>query len=156
MSTWLIKPPAEFDVSFILPDITKLLSPVLILPVTDNAVKVPTDVIFPCAAVVTVPAVVALVAAPVKAPTNEVLVTLVSPATVVTVEPKVNAVLPNVTLALASLACANVPDETLLAFNAVNELPFPVKTPVLAVNAAPVVVPTTFNDVNVPTLVILP
>ena len=79
----------------------------------------------PCAAVITVPAVVAL---PVNAPTNVVLVTLVNPATVVIVEPKVNAVLPNVTLALASLACASVPEETLLAFNAVNELPLPEKT----------------------------
>ena len=102
---------------------------------TVNVVNVPTLVIFGCAAVVTVPAVVALpavVAAPVNEPTNVVLVTLVSPATVVTVEPKVNAVLPNVTLALASLTCANVPEETLLAFNAVNELPLPEKTPFAA------------------------
>ena len=32
--------------------------------------------------------------------------------------------------------------------------PLPVKSPVFAVNAAPVVVPVTFNDVNVPVLVI--
>ena len=71
------------------------------LPVTANEVNVPTDVMFGCAAVVTVPAVVA---APVNAPTNVVDVTLVRPATVVTVAPSVNAVLPNVTLAFASLA----------------------------------------------------
>ena len=46
---------------------------------------------------VTVPAVVAELAAPVNAPTNVVLVTLVKPATVVTVAPKVSAVLPSVT-----------------------------------------------------------
>ena len=73
----------------------------VLLPLTVKLDNVPTDVMFGCAAVVTVPAVVA---APVNAPTNVVLVTLVNPATVVTVLPKVNAVLPNVTLALASLA----------------------------------------------------
>ena len=50
---------------------------------------------------VTVPAVVA---APVSAPTNVVLVTLLSPATVVTVSPSVSAVDPSVTAALASRA----------------------------------------------------
>ena len=91
------------------------------------------------------PAVVALVAAPVNAPTNVVDVTLVRPATVVTVEPRVNAVLPNVTLAFANLACANVPVETLLAFNAVSADPLPVNTPVLAVKAGAVTVPFTDN-----------
>ena len=81
-----------------------LILPALILPVTVKLPNVPTLVIFGCAAVVTVPAVVALDAAPVNAPTNVVLVTLVNPATVVTVLPNVNAVLPNVTDALANLA----------------------------------------------------
>jgi hypothetical protein len=44
--------------------------------VTPKLVSVPTDVIFGCAAVVTVPAVVALVAAPDNAPVNVVALTL--------------------------------------------------------------------------------
>ena len=75
--------------------------PPVILPVTAKLVNVPTEVILACAAVVTVPAVVA---APVNAPTNVVEVTLVKPATVVTVLPNVSAVLPKVTLALANRA----------------------------------------------------
>ena len=75
--------------------------PAVTLPVTANDVNVPTDVMLGCAAVVTVPAVVA---APLNEPTNVVDVTLDKPATVVTVEPRVNAVLPNVTLAFANLA----------------------------------------------------
>jgi MFS family permease len=39
-----------------------LMLPLVMLPVTANAVNVPTDVMLPCAAVVTVPAVVAVVA----------------------------------------------------------------------------------------------
>ena len=42
------------------------------VPLTPNDDNVPTDVMFGCAAVVTVPAVVALVAAPLNAPTNVV------------------------------------------------------------------------------------
>ena len=44
------------------------------LPFTPSDVRVPTDVILGCAAVVTVPAVVALVAAPLRSPTNVVAV----------------------------------------------------------------------------------
>ena len=88
---------------------TKL--PDVVLPDTVKLVNVPVLVMFGCAAVVTVPAVVALV------------------------------------------ALDTVP-VTLAPTNELNPLPLPVKTPVFAVNAAPVVVPTTFNDVNVPTLVI--
>ena len=73
----------------------------VMLPFTPRPVNVPTDVILPWAAVVTDPAVVA---APVSAPTNVVDVTLVKPATVVTVLPNVSAVLPKVTLAFANLA----------------------------------------------------
>lgn len=57
--------------------------------------------------------------------------------------------------AFASLACARVPLEILLAFNAVNALPFPVNTPVLAVMFTAVTVPLTFNDVKVPSDVTL-
>ena len=46
----------------------------VIVPLTPNVVSVPNEVILGCAAVVTVPAVVALVAAPDKAPTNVVAV----------------------------------------------------------------------------------
>ena len=49
------------------------------LPLELTAVNVPTLVIFGCAAVVTVPAVVALVAAPLNAPTNVVAVILALP-----------------------------------------------------------------------------
>ena len=75
--------------------------PAVVLPVTAKLLKVPTLVMLGCAAVVTVAAVVA---APVKAPTNVVDVTLVKPATVVTVAPRVSAVEPRVTAALASRA----------------------------------------------------
>jgi hypothetical protein len=81
---------------------TKL--PLVVLPVTAKLVSVPTEVMLGCAAVVTVPAVVALVAAPVNEPTNVVDVTLLKPAMVVVVVPSVSAVLPKVTEALASRA----------------------------------------------------
>ena len=51
-----------------------LAFPAVTLPVTASELNVPTDVILGCAAVVTVPAVVALVAAPLNAPTNVVAV----------------------------------------------------------------------------------
>ena len=56
---------------------------------------------------------------------------------------------------LASLACANVPVEMLLAFSEVNPLPLPVKIPVLAVKLTAVAVPFTSKVVNVPTDVML-
>jgi hypothetical protein len=80
----------------------------VVLAVTVKLLSVPTEVMLGCAFVVTVPAVVA---APVNAPTNVVDVTLVKPATVVTVVPSVSAVLPKVTAALAKRACAKVPLE---------------------------------------------
>jgi len=88
-------------------------------------------------------ALVADVAAPVNAPTNVVAVTLVRPAIVVVVVPNVRVVLPNITFEFANLACANVPLEILFALSAVNALPLPVNTPVLAVNAGAVIVPFT-------------
>jgi hypothetical protein len=75
--------------------------PAVVLPVTARLLRVPTEVMLGCAAVVTVAAVVA---APVSAPTNVVDVTLLNPATVVTVAPNVSAVDPSVTAALASRA----------------------------------------------------
>jgi hypothetical protein len=88
--------PVEVDVDIV---------PLVMLAVAIFApVRLPTLVILGCAAVVTVAAVVALVAAPVNEPTNVVLVTLVRPATVVTVAPSVSAVDPNVTAALANRA----------------------------------------------------
>ena len=80
------------------PVVVKL--PALTFPVTDNEDNVPTLVIFGCALVVTVAAVVA---APLNAPTNVVLVTLDKPAIVVTVSPKVSVVLPKVTDEFANL-----------------------------------------------------
>ena len=125
------------------------------LPLAVNEVNVPTDVIFGCAAVVTVPAVVA---APDRVPTKFVEVTLDKPATVVTVLPNVSVVLPNVTLAFASLACASVPVEMLLAFNAVSAEPLPltlVNTPDVALMFPAATFPVTFKLVSVPTDVIL-
>jgi KUP system potassium uptake protein len=119
------------------------------LPVTASEVKVPTEVILLCAAVVTVPAVVA---APVNAPTNVVEVTLVSPATVVTVAPRVSAVLPSVTAALAKRACVKVPVEMLVALIDVTLAPDPCSVPT---KLPLVVLPVTANAPNVPTLVIL-
>jgi hypothetical protein len=60
-------------------------------------------------------------------------------------------VLPNTTFEFASLACASVPVETLLAFSAVSAEPLPVKIPVLAVKAEAVTVPLTPRLVSVPT-----
>jgi len=131
-------PPDTLPVAVINPAVPKL--PTLALPLTSKLVNVPTLVMFGCAAVVTVPAVVA---APVNAPTNVVDVTLLRPATVVTVSPSVSDVLPRVKLALANLACANVPLETLLAFNADRPLPLPVKVPVFATTLTAVIVPST-------------
>ena len=54
--------------------LTVKFPPTIALPLTFKSVSVPTEVIFGCAAVVTVPAVVALVAAPLRAPTNVVAV----------------------------------------------------------------------------------
>jgi hypothetical protein len=123
--------------------------PEVTLPVTASDVNVPVDVILGCAAVVTVPAVVA---APVNAPTNVVLVTLLSPATVVTVAPSVSAVLPSVTEALANLACATVPEEILVALIEVTLAPDPFNVPT---KFPDVVLPVTAKLESVPTLVIL-
>ena len=151
--------PASCDRPAPLPVINPLFSVIVPLPNTAFAValpivspvSVPTDVILPCALVVTEPAVVA---APVNAPTNVVDVTLDKPVTVVVVVPSARVVLPKITFEFASLACARVPLEILLAFNAVSAEPLPVKIPVFAVNAAAVTVPLTPSDVNVPTDVI--
>ena len=55
-------------------NVVALTLPALMLPVTAKLVSVPVLVMFGCAAVVTVPAVVALVAAPDNEPTNVVAV----------------------------------------------------------------------------------
>ena len=123
--------------------------PEVILPVTAKLVNVPTDVMLACAAVVTVAAVVA---APVNAPTNVVLVTLVKPATVVTVEPNVNAVLPNVTAEFANLACASVPELMFVALMLVTLAPDPLS---VAITLPPVMLPVTLKLPKVPTEVIL-
>ena len=119
------------------------------LPVTVKDDSVPTDVILGCAAVVTVPAVVA---APVRAPTNVVDVTLVSPATVVTVAPSVSVVDPSVTAALANLACAKVPLEILSALILETLAPDPLSVPT---KLPLVVLPVTAKLVSVPTEVML-
>jgi hypothetical protein len=148
--------------------------PALALPVTVSDVSVPVDVMLGCAAVVTVPAVVALVAAPLRAPTNVVAVMLELPKlalmpvlitalelpfallvlnvgyTVVAVEVFCN----NADAFVAAVALATVP-VTLAPAIALRPLPLPVNTPVLAVNAEAVTVPLTPNDVNVPTDVML-
>ena len=118
------------------------------LAVTVKLDNVPTLVTFGCAAVVTVPAVVA---APVSAPTNVVDVTLLNPATVVTVAPSVSVVLPKVSVELANLACANVPLEILVALIDVTLAPDPFNIPT---KLPDVVLPVTASDVKVPTEVI--
>ena len=55
-------------------NVVALTLPALMLPVTAKLLNVPVEVMLGCAAVVTVPAVVALVAAPLNAPTNVVAV----------------------------------------------------------------------------------
>ena len=79
-------------------------APVAVAPLTVKVLKVPTDVIALCAAVVTVPAVVAVDALPVKAPTNVVDVTEVNPAIVVDVAPNAVEVEPIVIELFAKLA----------------------------------------------------
>ena len=86
--------------------------PTFALPVTASEVRVPTEVMFGCAAVVTVPAVV------------------------------------------AAVALATVP-VTFAPAIALSPLPLPVKTPVLAVMFAAVMLPLTPKLVNVPTDVML-
>ena len=130
-----------------MPAVIKL--PPLTLPVTDTDDRVPTDVILGCAAVVTVPAVVA---APVNVPTNVVLVTLLKPVIVVTVVPRVNVVLPKVTAALANLVCAKVPELMLLALMLVMLAPDPLSVPT---KLPEVILPVTASAVNVPTDVML-
>ena len=124
----------------------------VVLPVTDKLVNVPTLVMLGCAAVVTVPAVVADVAAPVNAPTNVVDVTLLRPVIVVVVVPRASVVLPSTTFELANLACAKVPLEIFDALIAVtlaaDPLSVPIKLPL-------VVLPVTAKLLSVPTLVIL-
>jgi hypothetical protein len=133
--------PEPFSVPTKLPDV--------VLPVTAKLVRVPTLVMLPWAAVVTVPAVVA---APVNVPTNVVDVTLLNPATVVTVVPNVSAVLPNVTAALAKRAWASVPELILVALMLVTLAPEPFNVPT---KLPDVVLPVTANAVNVPTDVML-
>jgi hypothetical protein len=143
------------------------------LPETVSDVRVPTLVMFGCAAVVTVPAVPAVAtfkfatcvvddttngAVPVATfemncgvvilavANNCVDVKLTIPATVVFVAPSVSAVLPNVVEAFANLACASVPVEILLAFRSVSAAPLPLTAPinVVAYNAPLLVLAT--ND----------
>jgi len=163
-----------------LPVIRPLFNTIVPLPNTALAValpivkpvNVPTLVMLPCAAVVTVPAVVALVAAPDKAPTNVVAV--------IEALPKLALILVLITAdefpfadevenvgyavvevdvfcnnAAALVALPTVP-VTLAPTSELNPLPLPVNTPVFAVKFGAVIVPLTPNDVNVPTLVILP
>ena len=75
-------------------------------------------------------------------------------AVIVPLQPNEIAVPLTVNELLANLACARVPLEILLAFNAVSAEPLPVNIPVLAVNATAVTVLLTPNVVNVPTDVI--
>jgi len=146
---------------------TKL--PDVVLPDTVKLVSVPVLVILGCAAVITVPAVVAL---PDKAPTNVVAV--------IDALPKLALILVLITAdefpfadevenvgyavvevdvfcnnAAALVALPTVP-VTLAPTSELNPLPLPVNTPVFAVKFGAVIVPLTPNDVNVPTLVILP
>ena len=67
-------PILALPVAVIKPTVPML--PILAFPDTERETNVPVDVMFGCAAVVTVPAVVALVAAPLNVPVNVVAVTL--------------------------------------------------------------------------------
>ena len=147
---------------FALAKLPRLAFPDDILPLTVRELNVPTDVMFGCAAVVTVPAVVA---SPVKAPTNDVLVTLDKPVTVVVVVPSVSVVFPKITLEFANLACARVPFEILLALRLVKLAPLPSNNVALTsatpfiLEPVPDIVMSAFaanvNPVSVPTLVML-
>jgi len=150
----------------------RLALPDVILPVTVKLVNDPVLVIFGCAAVVTVPAVVALVAAPDKAPINVVAVIDALPKlalipvlitadelpfadevenvgyTVVDVDVFCN----NADAFVAEVALGTVP-VTLAPTNELNPVALPVNTPVFAVNAGAVIVPLEFKLVNIPVLV---
>ena len=134
-----------------------LMLPPVILPVALTLVKVPTDVILGCAAVVTVPAVVA---APVNAPVNAVADTLLNPVMVVTVAPSVSGVDPSVTDALAKRACAKVPDEMLVALIldtlAPDPLSVPTKLPPVMLPEADTLAAVTAADVTKLPPVMLP
>ena len=110
--------------------------PTLALPVTANDVNVPTEVIFGCALVVTVPAVVAEPAEVANVAFATVPDTL-APAT-----------------ALAVVANDTAP-VTLAPAIALKPLPLPVNTPVFAVILAAVILPFTLRPVSVPTEVML-
>jgi len=149
-------------------DVVKLTIPVALLTV--SPVNDPTEVIFGCALVVTVPAVVA---APDNAPTNVVAVIDALPKlalilvlitadefpfadevenvgyTVVDVDVFCN----NADAFVALVALDTVP-VTLAPTNELNPLALPVNTPVFAVNAGAVIVPLEFKLVKVPVLVI--
>lgn len=123
------------------------------VPDTVTDVNVPTEVIVGWAAVVTVPAVVAVDALPVNAPTNVVEVTDVRPANVVEVEPNAILVDPTVTELFNNFAFAILPAN--IVFVTVPVLV--VYTPLVTVPALPVTEPVigfvTVKLANVPTLV---
>ena len=77
LATWVVEDTTRGAVPVATVEINcpvTLAFPAVTLPVTANDVSVPTEVMLGCAFVVTVPAVVALVAAPDRAPTNVVAV----------------------------------------------------------------------------------
>ena len=140
-------PPVMVPVALAVPTVAKL--PLVMVPVTLRLDSVPTLVMLGCAAVVTVPAVVA---APDRSPTNVVLVILLSPVTVVTVAPKVSAVLPSVTAELDNRAWASVPVSMLVASSDVSARPLPVTAPEVF-KLPPVMVPAA---VIIPAVLMLP
>jgi len=122
------------------------------LPATVSDVRVPTDVIVGCAAVVTVPAVVAVDALPVKAPIK--VVAVIVPPFVISFEFRSR---------FASVRTTPVPDGSIstseLVFSETSLLPFrPNSVPLIsddAVIAPDVTAPDTARLVNVPTDVIV-
>ena len=108
----------------------------------------PTLVIFGCAAVVTVPAVVALVAAPDNAPVNVVADTL--PALMLPVTAKLVSV-----PVLVMLGCALVVTvPAVVALPAVVAAPLNAPVNVVALTLPALMLPVTANEVSVPVLVI--
>ena len=146
-------PPVILPVAVIKPAVPKL--PTLAFPDTETEVNVPTDVILGCAAVVTVPAVVA-------DPAEPALVAYVALATVpVTLPPGIlvnPAALPVNTPVLAVILAAvrlpftpklvNVPTDVILGCAAVVTVPAVVADPALVAYVALATVPVTLPPAN--------
>jgi hypothetical protein len=124
----------------------------VVLPVTAKLDRVPTDVMLGCAAVVTVPAVVALVAVPADPLTDPVIVAVTVNALNVPTEVMLGcAAVVTVPAVVAEVALGTVP----VTFAPVSELRPAPEPKCVAITFPEVTLPVTLKLLSVPTLVIL-